>query len=152
MKEYALTVFAICALCALLSRISFGGGEDVSKIALSVITLYVVISPIASGIKSIDADDLLPPEWSYDLPSDEGYIKVAEDAFANGIAKAIEDKFLLKRGSVTVRVFDFDFESMTAGKIRIILSDSSVTADHRAILAYAEGMGIGECEVKIEIG
>ncbi len=152
MKEYALTVFLICLVCAVLTRVSFGGSEDVSKVALSVITLYVIISPLASGLKGFNIDSVLTPEWSYDVPSEDGYVKVAEEAFADGVARAIEDKFSLKRETVKVRVFGFDFKRMSAEKIKIILSGISVTADHRAVLAYAEGLGIGECEVEIEIG
>ena len=152
MKEYALTVFSICLISAVLTKVSFGGKDDVSKIAVSVITLYVIISPLVSGIGNIKSEDIISPEWSYSSPTNGDYIKVSEEAFAKGVARAIEDRFSLKRESVSVRLFGFDFESMSAQKIKIILSGLSATADYRAVLAYAESMDIGECEVDIEIG
>lgn len=152
MKEYALTVFSICLISAVLTKVSFGGKDDVSKIAVSVITLYVIISPLVSGIGNIKLEDIISPELSYSSPTNGDYIKVSEEAFAKGVARAIEDRFSLKRESVSVRLFGFDFESMSAQKIKIILSGLSATADYRAVLAYAESMDIGECEVDIEIG
>ena len=74
MKEYALTVFSICLISAVLTKVSFGGKDDVSKIAVSVITLYVIISPLVSGIGNIKLEDIISPELSYSSPTNGDYI------------------------------------------------------------------------------
>ena len=81
-----------------------------------------------------------------------GGVAVAEDAFARGIGRAVEEKFSLEEGSVDVKVIGFDFEKMRAESIKIILSGRSVVADYRGIEKYVNSMEIGKCEVVIEIG
>lgn len=152
MSKYATVVFVICVLVGMLEKISFGGRRDISRIALSVITLYVVIAPLVSAAKSLDFTELFDPDRYESAEIDEGYTAVAEDAFARGIGRAVEVKFSLEEGSVDVKVIGFDFEKMRAESIKIILSGRSVVADYRGIEKYVNSMEIGKCEVVIEIG
>ena len=113
--------------------------------ALGIICVYIVLSPIKNlTVESLD--DL------FDIPEIEtgdGAGQILEDALATGIARSISDEFSLKMDNISVRLFDFDKESMTAGKIEIILSGSAVTADYRLIEAFVNEMNIGECRVEI---
>ena len=119
-----------------------GVGE---RLALGIICVYIVLSPIKNlTVESLD--DL------FDIPEIEtgdGAGQILEDALATGIARSISDEFSLKMDNISVRLFDFDKESMTAGRIEIILSGSAVTADYRLIEAFVNEMNIGECRVEI---
>ncbi len=152
MKKYALTVFLICVIAGVLERISFGGKKDISKIALSIITLYVILAPVVSAVGNIDFDDYIFDDEIYDENIDGGYSEVAEKSFARGIERAVEDKFYLDRGTVRVSVEGFSFEEMRAQTIKVTLLKGALWADYQAVEGYVNSMEIGECEVDIEIG
>lgn len=151
MSEYAIGVFLICALIGLFSHLSYGGKGDVSRIALSVLMLYVVISPLASMAKNMDFKSVFDVDFNEEIISD-GYEGIAEDAFARGIESAVAEKFSLSEENIRVRVVDFDFENMRAGKISVILSGRAALADYKSIEKYLNGLNIGVCECEIEIG
>ena len=151
MREYLISVFVICFLTGVLGRVSFSGGEF-EKTALLIITLFVIASPLTGLIGNFSLDSVLPPEGEYDGMLDEGYVEIAEQAFSDGIKRAIEEKFLLESDGVRVRVFGFDFNNMRAESIKVILSGKAATADYRRIKAYVDSLDVGECEVNIEIG
>lgn len=152
MKEYALTVFVICVITGVLERISFGGRKDISKIALSVITLYVIASPLASAVENLDFDTVFDTEKIYGEGSDAGCSDVAEKSFAQGIEWAVEDKFYLDRGTVKVTLEGFSFEKMRAEVIKVTLLKGALWVDYQAVESYVNSMEIGKCEVDIEIG
>ena len=53
MSEYAIGVFVISSLVGLLSHLSYKGRGDPSKIALSLVMLYVVVSPVAAMVEEL---------------------------------------------------------------------------------------------------
>ena len=128
----------------MLRLIGYRSGVS-ERLALGIICVYIVLSPIKNlTVESLD--DL------FDIPEIEtgdGAGQILEDALSTGIARSVSDEFSLKRENISVRLFDFDKESMTAGKIEIILSGSAVTADYRLIEAFVNEMNIGECRVEI---
>jgi hypothetical protein len=150
MKEYALSVFSVCLAVGVASLLSIGGDKGY-RIASSAVIIWVCLSPLPSVIGNLDNGVLIPPG----LDSPEGGEElsgIAENALADGICRAVCDKFLLKEGSVRVRLLDFDMNSMSAREIRLILTGGSAAADHRAIEKYVNSLNIGKCEVEIEIG
>ena len=121
--------------------------------ALSLLLLYTVASPIVTVIAdigdiSIDSIVESAPEPDTDDPE---YYKVAEEAFCEGIRKMVCDSHSVNAGDVAVYAFGFDFKSMSAQTIKIILSGSAVYADARGIAAEVSDAGLGECEVELEI-
>jgi hypothetical protein len=152
-RQYAVTVFAVCVISGVLERLSFGGKKDISRLALAVITLYVIISPLASVLGNLDFDNALPsPDGQYGEITEEGYYTVAEKSFAQGIERAVEEKFYLQRGTVRASVEGFSFEKMRAEKIKLTLLDGALWADYQAVENYVNSLEIGKCEVEIEIG
>ena len=68
-----MTVFAVCVIAGVLERLSFGGKKDISRLALAVITLYVIISPLVSVLGNLDFDNALPsPDGQYGEITEEG--------------------------------------------------------------------------------
>ena len=137
-------VFLIATIVSMLRLIGYRSGVS-ERLALGIICVYVVLSPI----KNLTVDSL---DDLFDIPeveTEDGAGQILEDALSTGIARSIADEFSLKPDNISVNLFDFDKESMTAGKIEIILSGSAVTADYRLIEAFVNEMNRGECRVEI---
>ena len=137
-------VFLIATIVSMLRLIGYRSGVS-ERLALGIICVYVVLSPI----KNLTVDSL---DDFFDIPeieTEDGAGQILEDALSTGIARSIADEFSLKPDNISVNLFDFDKESMTAGRIEIILSGSAVTADYRLIEAFVNEMNIGDCRVEI---
>ena len=137
-------VFLIATIVSMLRLIGYRSGVS-ERLALGIICVYIVLSPI----KNLTVDSL---DDLFDIPeidTEDGAGQILEDALSTGIAGSIADEFSLKIENISVNLFDFDKESMTAGRIEIILSGSAVTADYRLIEAFVNEMNIGECRVEI---
>lgn len=152
MKEYMLCVFAVSALCGLLSLLVYKEGRDgASRFAFAVLLLYTVATPLAglvselSGALDFSIEDFSPEEYG------EEYKKVAESAFCEGIERLLSDEFSLPSGAVDVHCIGFDFDKMQAEKIRVVLSPAAAFADERRIRNFINQYGMGECEVSFEV-
>lgn len=148
MSEYAIGVFVISAVVGICSHISYKGKSDPSKLALAIVLLYVVVSPIADMTLS---GSLIGAEYDPSIIGD-GYEVVAEQAFSEGILAAVADEFSLDKENLRVEIDGFDFEKMRAERIRVILSGRAAFADHKGIEKYINGLDRGVCECEIEIG
>jgi hypothetical protein len=151
MSEYAVGVFLICLITGACLSLAHGSGKAQS-LALGIITLWVILSPISDLITHFDPDSLndLIEIPEYDGSCEMDYI--IEDAFAEGIARAVAEKYSLDRENIRVRLYGFDKTEMRAEKIMIILSGRAALADYKAVEKYIEEMEVGECNVEIEIG
>lgn len=152
MSEYAIGVFAICVISGVLGLFSYRSGERGERLALAIITLYVIASPLVKAAANFDPEgigDYLEPG---DVRVDDGYSQVAMEAFADGLGAAVAEKFSLDRDLVRVNVVGFDFENMCAQSIEVVLSGRAAMADYRAIERYINDMDIGECNVEVGIG
>lgn len=144
MTEYMIGVFVIAAALGVMRLLGYRSG-NMEKLALGIICLYVIISPLRS-LLDLNFDGF----WDIpEIETEDGSAAVLEDAMAEGIARAVVEEFSLRRGDVSVRLFGFDKEVMTADKIKIILSGGAVTADYRGIESFVNKMNIGECKVEI---
>ena len=151
MNEYALTVFSVCVITGVLGLVSYGSGRA-EKLALGVITLYIIIAPLVSELGNIDIDSLFDKTTMPEYELEGGFSQVAEDAFAEGIAKAVAEEFSVDLENIRVKIRGFDFENMRAEQITVILSGRSVAADYRSIEKYLNDLDVGVCRVEIEIG
>lgn len=148
MSEYALAVFGICLVVGICLALSNGSGK-VQSLALGIITLWVILSPLGDMIEHFDPNslDVDIPEYS------SGEIDmIIEDAFAEGICTAVADKFSLDPDDIRVRLYGFDKEKMRAEKIMIILSGRAALSDYKAVEKYINSLEVGEGNVEIEIG
>lgn len=150
MSEYALAVFGICLVVGICLAL-LGGSAKAQSLALGIITLWVILSPLGDIIEHFN-----PNSWmdSIDIPDyDSGEIDaLIEDAFADGICTAVADKFSLDRRDIRVRLYGFDKEKMRADKIMIILSGRAALSDYKAVEKYINSLEVGEGNVEIEIG
>ena len=152
MAEYAVAVIMTVSLTAFAELIAYNGGEERGhKLAISVILLYSIISPLVPLFE--DLKDFSFSELDFDKEefTDGAYLEVGEAAFREGIARAVSEKFGLDEEKIVVTIFGFDFETMRAERINITLLGRGIELDFREIEAYVEKNGLGECEVKYAI-
>lgn len=151
MSEYAVSLFAICLVGGALLMLSYGQGRAES-LAVGIITLSVILTPLADLVISADPEDFLN-SLKGDVPQEElGAEGVIEDAFAEGIALAVAEKFSLDPDDIRVRLVRFDQQAMSAEGIVITLSGAAVIADYKAVEKYVNSLDLGVCNVQIEIG
>ena len=152
MSEYFAAVVLISSLAAFFELFSYSGGEEKGeKFAISVIMIYLVISPIAplfEGLSDFDISEFLESEEAI---SGGAYLEVSEDAFREGIEKLLIEKWGLEKNKTAVAVIGFDFNKMKAERIIIRLLSNGAAVDFREIEAYIEEAGLGECEVEYAI-
>lgn len=151
MMEYAISAFGICAIIGALSLLTYGSGRAES-LSLAIICLFVLASPIAEAVGSFSHENWFD---SIEIPDSEigsGYDEVIEEAFAEGIKRAVADKFSLNKKDIRVKLINFDNKNMCAEQIRVILSGRAALADYLAVEKYLDGLSMGECCVEIEIG
>lgn len=148
MSEYALAVFGICLVVGICLALSNGSGKAQS-LALGIITLWVILSPLGDMIEHFD-----PNSFDVDIPEygSSEIDMIIEDAFADGICTAVADKFSLDTDDIRVRLYGFDKEKMRAEKIMIIFSGRAALSDYKAVEKYINSLEVGEGNVEIEIG
>ncbi len=150
MTEYALTVFAICAITGVLGLLSYGSGRA-EQISLAVITLFIIVSPVVSAAGSFDMDNWLGALDTPDIDADSGYSQAIEESFAEGIVLLVADKFSLNKEDIRVKPHGFDPRNMRADNIKVILSGRAALADHKAIEVYLDRLDMGDFSVEINI-
>lgn len=156
MAEYLVAITAVSVFLGILGYLAYPSGSERSvKLALALLLIYAVLLPLVSLVRGI-AENGMPdntefPDGSISEEYGEEYIEVAKNAFKSGICKLLFTKYGIKESDAAVYVYNFDFESMSAERIKIVLSGSAKFKDYRAIESYVTGSGLGECEVEIEI-
>ena len=152
MNEYFISVFVICVVMGILGLLSYNDKNSAERAALGVILLFVVLSPITEMIASFDTSDFDPQKFIADLEIGEEFSKVGEAALADGICRAVCEKFSFAEEDVSATLEGFVFEEMRAKRVRIVLSGRAALSDSRAVKKYVDEMGVGESEVGIEFG
>ena len=154
MGEYLGFLITASAVVALGGLTSHGGrSQGIVKLALGVMLLSVSVVPLISAVTdAVDDANLI---FSESAPSGEIsgsiYEKTAEDAFCEGVKKLAVSEFSIANSDVEVRAFGFKVGEMRADRVKIILSGSAVHADYRSLCSRIEELGLGECEVELEI-
>ncbi|MBQ8302715.1 MAG: hypothetical protein IJX97_04100 [Clostridia bacterium] len=150
LSDYAVSIVAIVGAAALAAFVSYKSElSPAVKGATALIIAATVAIPIGELISSLT---LSPPSIE-DFVGEESYEyeAVGREAFEKGVALLIAERYGLDEGGVRVRCAGFDFESMTAERIEVILSGKAIGGDFSAIESYISSLGIGECNVEIEI-
>ena len=152
MNEYAVSVFLLSAILGVLSFLIYREGADkTSRFAFLVLLLYTVSTPLAGLIGELEgALDFSPEDFVGEEMGDD-YLRVTEEAFASGVKKLIATEFSLKEESFDVHITGFEFEKMSAEKIKVILSPSCAFTDVVRLEKFVDAYGIGRCEVCFEI-
>ena len=152
MKGYFLAVFAVCVITGLFGFLSQGRLRSAERIAMGIITLYVIIAPLSDLVRNTDPEDLFATKIPTVGEVEGGYEEVAEAAFERGIRLAVAEEYSLKADNIRVQTEGFSFEDMRAERIRVILRGDAALSDYREIESFLEKQEFGECEVEIEIG
>jgi hypothetical protein len=142
---------------ATLSYLSYpSASERAIKLALGIILVYSVFMPVFGFVANFDKSNVSDYfEGIYsdgDVDGEHIYAETAEEAFKQGIAKLVCNKYYIEEENIKVVLVSFDFESMHAEKIKIILSGKDSFADWRRIEEYVTGCGLGDCEVNLNFG
>ena len=151
MNEYAIGVFAICLTGGALMKLSYSSG-NMSRLAVAIITVYVIVAPAASAIKNADFGELFEKIEVENTDYGEEYGKICKDALEKGICAAVSKEFSLDEGNVKALAYGFNAEKMSAESIKVILSGRAAMFDCRLIEEYLNKLNIGRCVVEIEIG
>lgn len=156
MDEYFISVLLCGAAVAVCSYLSYpGASERVIKAVSGVLLFYAVFAPIVGVVGEISD---LPDENIFAELEEIGkvdgaeYENVARDAFALGIKRLISSEYGIKEENITVTVFGFDFKEMRSERINVVLRGTAVSSDFRGIRDYLNKLGLGECEVRVELG
>ncbi len=156
MSGYIISVMAATAVVALGGLISYGGGTArISRAAMAMVLLYTVTLPIISVTG--DVSQLISEDFFDDIkveydPDDTLFYERTASAFSDGVKKFVCGEYRFADDDVRVTVRSLDVESMRAEKIIIVLSGRAIIADARSVAETVEDAGLGECEVKIDVG
>lgn len=153
LSEYFLTVVGVSALVAVFELFSYSGGEDAGeRLAVSAIMICLIAAPViplAESLHELDFSEIF--EGGGEAFEDGAYIEVGEEAFKEGVAKLLKEKWGLDGDESVVTVVGFDFDTMSAERIIITLLSKGASVDFHEIEAYIEEAGLGMCEVKYAI-
>ena len=152
MTEYFASVFGIVAAVSMLGYLVYPRGGEGVRSALSVLVLFVALTPLFSAIGSLGTDGIFDPSVIDPSEYGEDYVDAARDAFCEGLRAHIMDKYAISGDDITVLAEGFSFKDMRAEKIRVILVGRAALKDGKGIARYVEGLGYGRCEVEIGIG
>ncbi len=150
MSEAATFVVTMCALVSLLSFIAYQKTDGRSvKLALGVILISSLISPVGEVISMISE---INPEYEYGA-SDGGEMreKAIEDAFCEGVAEAVADKFSLDAKLISVSAVGFDADKMRCEVLRVRLYGVAALADGAGIERFLAECGADRGEVMIQL-
>lgn len=154
MGEFLSGFVGVASIFGLLMYVSYPGASQRTQRAASlVLLLYFVSMPIASFIGGLSSGEFSIPSYDESEVADGGaFYDTAKDAFSEGIARLLEEKYSIKGEDVSVSVYGFSLKEMKAEKIKILLFGGAVTKDWRGIEEYINESGLGECEVRVRIG
>ena len=152
--EY-LGFLIVCSSVVGFGGLVFGAGREGATVRLSlgVMLLSVAVIPIVSLIaETITLGEIIFSEnMRTEIEGESLYEKTAEEAFCEGVEKLVANEFSVAKEDVEVCVTGFSVERMCADSVKVILSGSAVYVDNRSVAARINGLGLGRCEVVLEI-
>lgn len=152
MNEYYGQVLLCAGVIVCVGMLVYRGrGDGAVRLAFGTLLLYVVIVPLFSFFSDVPDFPVELPELSEDGLT-EDYVNVAEDAVCRGVESVICSELSLNPDEVRVVLFGFDVQRMEAERVLVLLSGVASAADRIKIDQLVNSIGIGRCEVEIEIG
>ena len=156
-RELLITAIGLSSLVGLCRLTVYRSESRGSKIAISMILLFTVASPLVSAVGAVF--DLC--EGGFDLmsgsdisPSKDIYKDTSEAAFREGVASYISQKCGIDEGCITVITEGYDQYSLSCEEIRICLSGSgAVFVDVRGLREAVKSEIMkekGECVIEID--
>ena len=145
-----MSIVVAAGAIGLLCHLSYPGtNERLVRLVSSVLLLFAVVNPIGTLIANME--DITPDILDFTRPdyTTGEYLEVSREAFEDGISRVVADEFSIPQDDVRVVAIGFDFSSMSAEKINVILTGKAIVADYKKIERYVTEQGLGECEVKV---
>ena len=150
MGEVCVYVTVSVASVALASFFTYDGeSRKASRLALGIILLASLVSPIASAVRGLASIDFSDTGAYVESSAVE---KTLEEAFCEGVAVCIAEEFSLKADTVSVKAHAFNSETMRADELTVTLSGSSATKDLKAVENFVNGLGLGKCILEVRLG
>lgn len=148
-KEYIIIAITLSLFISVVSVMSHPSYKAECNMALGILLLAALAVPVLSLITSLGEFPELDTLPEYNLSG--GAVEVSAEAFAEGIALAIEERYRLPSGEVSIMASGFSFSEMRAQRITVILSGTAVTSDSRDIAEFVveNFCPEGHCEVKL---
>lgn len=139
MLNYLYSLLSFLVVSSVFSFISFSDkGRRSIALASSVLLFYLAVSfggSLVLQIRDFDINSYLDTLGSQ-LDGEGEFIALAEDGYCEGIKKLVAGEFSLSEKDLSVSVEGFDFESLTATRVKILLKNRAIYADNRAIAEY----------------
>ena len=150
-EGYFISIFAICSALGLLGLLSYDRQNRAERAVMGVILLYVVLSPLAEVWRGISEEGFAPDGDLLPEVDSEEYDEMYGRAVADGILRAVADKFSLSEDDVTVKVYGYVPAEGRCAEIRILLSGRAALADNKSVKKYVESLEMGDCKIEIEL-
>ena len=136
--DAVITVFAVFVVVSYSSFIAYAPSDKTLRLALGV----MMLSALVSFFSSFSFDLILPDTDADDFSElSELHNLTVEEAFADGVALAVADKFGFSRADISVDAVRVS-EDLTAEEIRLTLRGKASLADTRGIRSYLIENGI----------
>lgn len=150
MNTYIGLVLSVGACAALGGALLYDSERDtVSRTAISLIILLATVSPIVAFISQLSFT--LPELPELPNATEGEYAEVAREAFCDGVAELLSEKYSLPSESFAVKCESFDFTAMRAERITVTLRGSAVRCDPLLVEKFINSYGIGDCHAEIGI-
>lgn len=152
-KEYFVSSLSVIAIAAAASVLSHSKMRKISKCALGLIVICVIMLPLVDIFK--DNDLFFDFDYSFDdLENSDMNDEEIERAFEVGIERYIAEKYDVDISLIHVSVDGFDISKMKAERIYVALSGRAMNIDYRRLEDvlrenFTDG---GECEVELDVG
>lgn len=150
MREYLFSFLALTLIATVVSFVAHKKSEQALRFVCGAVILAALVIPLFEILPRVDIGGIIE-DIKNGSPDSPIYTERAEEAVEAGIAAAISERFSFGEGEVTVELSGFDFESMSADEIGVILSGGAIFADFRELEKFVTELGLGECEVSVEI-
>ena len=150
MSKYFYSVVALTLLFSVLSFVSYRKNDGAVRFAFGVIMIAALLLPLWDILPTLDIGAIIE-EIKDSVPDTPLYEEKTEKAIAEGVEKAVCEKFSFSEDCVSAIVFGFDFGEMKAEKIKLTLRGGAVFADAKAVKKFVSELGLGVCEVSFEI-
>jgi len=152
-KEYFVSSLSVIAIAAAASVLSHSKMRKISRCALGLIMICVIMLPLVDIFK--DNDFFFDLDYSFDdFQDDDMNDDEIERAFEIGIEKYIAERYDADVSLIHVSVDGFDISKMKAERIYVTLSGRAMNIDYRRLEDilrenFTDG---GECEVELDVG
>ena len=134
MREYLMLALSLAVISSLVGLACHSSLSPTARVAVAIVTLAAMLSPFLEALNSFGEG--LPELAPSVPPPSGGYIEVSQEAFSDGIAQAIEERFSIKSGEVEVECIGFSFSTMRAQTVRLSLKGSALLVDYRELSSY----------------